>query len=178
MGQQKGWRLCLSSGSWKVLEGPCSVEWFTGCATSPNYPNAYGRDQNCRLSTDSSQRQPSPRPSPPVPAPSPGSCPWKSHSGQDDRLVCGDGSVCDVKGSSGWSCCGGKGGRMKCPANAPTMCQKATCGAGKQEHCCALAGRTCDEEWQGERPCSGAPGPSPPGNCPWLQHSGEDNVLG
>jgi len=190
--QHAGWRLCMTSGSWKVLSGPCKEEWFTGCVTSPNYPNNYGSNENCRLTAGAkSQPQPTPTPSPkpsrPVPTPSPGSCPWKSHSGQNNRLVCGDGSLCDVKGPSGWSCCAGKGGRMKCPANAPTMCQSATCGAGKQEHCCAFAGTTCDGELQGERPCRRAPGPSPPGpsppgpsppgSCPWQQHSGEDNVL-
>lgn len=115
---------------------------------------------------------PAPAPTPP---PSQDSCPWKTPSDLNDMLVCGDGTTCDVKGPEGWSCCGGKGGRAKCPRNAPTMCNKASCGAGRQEHCCALSGSTCDGGWDGERPCDAPDGP--PERCPWAQHSGEDYVL-
>merc|ERR1712216_1020025 len=71
------------------------------------------------------------------------------------------------------SCCGGKGGRSQCPRNAPTMCNQATCGAGRQEHCCQHQGHTYDD-WGGERPCDA---PENPPTCPWDEHSDEDNVL-
>merc|ERR1712146_208933 len=87
-------------------------------------------------------------------------------------LVCGDGTTCNVRSAAGWSCCGGKGGRAKCPRNAPTMCNRATCGAGRQEHCCAYAGQSCDGGWGGERPCDDLEDPD--GTCAWEEHSGED----
>jgi len=59
------------------------------------------------------------------------SCSWKTPTTTNDMLQCVDGSTC-----FGWSCCVSKGGRAKCPANAPIMCNYKTCGGGTQ-HCCS-----------------------------------------
>merc|ERR1711988_208153 len=50
-------------------------------------------------------------------------CPWRTPSGQNNLLVCRDGTMCDVS-VSGWSCCAGQGGRSQCPVSKPTMCNQ------------------------------------------------------
>jgi hypothetical protein len=83
---------------------------------------------------------PTPFPTPiPTPAPTPTllpACPFMvPHSGADGAMMCANGKTCSLAANS--SCCASRGGRASCPANYPTMCSGATCGAGGAEHCCS-----------------------------------------
>jgi hypothetical protein len=55
-------------------------------------------------------------------------CPWVQigDSGEEDVLVCWDGTRCNVNdavdGEDGWRCCDCRGGRALCPLNWPTFC--------------------------------------------------------
>merc|ERR1712113_289071 len=63
------------------------------------------------------------------------SCPWLYHSGEDNLLICEDGSTCNWDTHpEGTSCCKK---RARCPRNFPIMCKDATCGNGNL--CCSSA---------------------------------------
>jgi hypothetical protein len=50
-------------------------------------------------------------------------------------LECNDGFQCSVSGGA-WSCCGGHGGRARCPVNSPVMCARPNDCAGSTDYCC------------------------------------------
>merc|ERR1712151_814435 len=140
-----------------------ATSWGSGCAKE-RYPGVYSRAYEhlewIKSHVGSIPTTGVPTGGPPTPGsgagPSTGSCSWKTPTQGNDQLQCGDGTLC-----IGWNCCAGKGGRSKCAAKAPKMCNKKTCGRNKDEHCCAP---DCSEAG-GERPCppisgGGAP-PSP-----------------
>jgi len=61
-------------------------------------------------------------------------CPWLQPvqtATQPKTLQCNDGSLC-----TGWSCCNSRGGRQKCPPEAPVMCAKPNACAGNSDYCC------------------------------------------
>jgi hypothetical protein len=62
-------------------------------------------------------------------------CPWLQATWVFDQLECMDGTFC-----SGWACCENHGGRLRCPANYPHMCQHQTCGGDGGGYCCSSGG--------------------------------------
>lgn len=69
-------------------------------------------------------------------------CPWARSSGVIGQFACADGSLC-----AGELCCASRGGRVRCPAGAPSMCSRRSCGAG--DYCCSTDCR----DLGGLRPC-------------------------
>merc|ERR1712151_169081 len=170
----EGWGCCLRKG----MRKECPDSFPTMC----NQQTCGGGDYCCSADQCASADGPRACAQTPLPTPSPtrDQCPWRGDSGEDNKLLCEDGDLCDVT-ALGWACCMHKGGRQKCPRNAPTMCSSATCGAGRREHCCAHEGTTCDG-YGGDRTCPGGASATPaptarPASCPWQHHSGEDDVL-
>lgn len=114
---------------------------------------------------------PSPPPpsQPPPPAFPDSSCPWKNaSSGEENVVVCFDGTRCNwLNGGEGVGCCDCHGGRAICPLGAPFMCASTACAQGL-DHCCdpspckKLAGiRMCPSD-RIKRPSSCDPPPVPP----------------
>jgi len=64
-------------------------------------------------------------------------------SNEATTLVCKDGKECDAKDEGGWDCC--VAGRLKCPAEAPVMCNAFECGMDKKQPCCAGSVYWCGE---------------------------------
>jgi hypothetical protein len=60
-------------------------------------------------------------------------CPWFTPT-SGNFFECNDKSTCDI-GSEGLSCCNGRGGRAKCGALEPMMCEERWC-AGGMDYCC------------------------------------------
>ena len=79
-------------------------------------------------------------------------CPWLSPTDEDDKLECGDGTLCyPVTDLAGWSCCNDHEGRAKCPLNYPYMCAQEDGCAGGQDYCC----ETSCNYYGGYRLCNG-----------------------
>eukprot|EP01060_Flectonema_neradi_P016591 TRINITY_DN2320_c4_g1_i1.p1 TRINITY_DN2320_c4_g1~~TRINITY_DN2320_c4_g1_i1.p1 ORF type:complete len:4269 (+),score=762.65 TRINITY_DN2320_c4_g1_i1:44-12850(+) len=91
----------------------------------------------------------------PVPTPSPSNvqvgCPWVSPTGRQNELDCADGTVCDIV-ADGQFCCGNRGGRIRCPMNAPIMCSAIELECGS-DYCCVETPSDCHESG-GPRPCA------------------------
>ena len=73
-------------------------------------------------------------------------CSWLSPTDVDDELECGDGKICHVGADLGWDCCQNNG-RSKCPGNFPVMCAINSCGAQRDQYCCAKSVDKCREEY-------------------------------
>ena len=81
-----------------------------------------------------------PAPPPPPPALPDDACPWlEGDSGLPSSFLCWDGTTCNFV-SEGVDCCTCRGGRAKCPAALPIMCNASIC-AENTDFCCR---NTCD----------------------------------
>ncbi len=61
-------------------------------------------------------------------------CPWLTPT-SGYFFECNDKSTCDI-GSEGPSCCNGRGGRAKCTASAPVMCEDRLLFGGVLDYTC------------------------------------------
>ncbi len=61
-------------------------------------------------------------------------CPWFTPT-SGEFFECSDKSMCDI-GSEGPSCCNGRGGRAKCRASAPVMCEDRLLFGGVPDYTC------------------------------------------
>ncbi len=73
-------------------------------------------------------------------------CPWFTPT-NGEFLECNDKSTCDI-GSEGLSCCKDRGGRAKCPASLPVMCEDRgdmdyECRSNDSDFVCETANRKC-----------------------------------
>lgn len=85
------------------------------------------------------------------------SCPWLQQT-NGEALHCMDGSYC-VPRLEGWSCCSERGGRERCPASHPVMCNNKKC---YDDHCCGAFPFACGHN--GPRGC-----PALNGTCDCLK---------
>eukprot|EP00929_Paragymnodinium_shiwhaense_P108765 TRINITY_DN750_c0_g2_i1.p1 TRINITY_DN750_c0_g2~~TRINITY_DN750_c0_g2_i1.p1 ORF type:complete len:5718 (-),score=836.45 TRINITY_DN750_c0_g2_i1:11-16636(-) len=75
-------------------------------------------------------------------------CRWSVHSGFHGMFECADGAFCET---SNETCCSDRGGRQRCPKEAPVMCSTFTC-AEATERCCVEHFSQCTPHG-GRRPC-------------------------
>jgi hypothetical protein len=61
-------------------------------------------------------------------------CPWFSPT-SGEFFECNDKSMCDI-GSEGLSCCKDRGGRAKCQASFPVMCEDRALIGGVMDYLC------------------------------------------
>ena len=78
-------------------------------------------------------------------------CPWVSPTGRQNELDCADGTTCNIV-SDGQFCCGNRGGRIRCPINAPIMCSAIEIECGS-DYCCVETEAHCSSSG-GPRPCA------------------------
>jgi hypothetical protein len=61
-------------------------------------------------------------------------CPWLTPT-SGGFFECNDNSTCDIE-TKGRSCCNGRGGRAKCGAFEPMMCEQRTLYGGVMDYTC------------------------------------------
>merc|ERR1712224_776689 len=94
-----------------------------------------------------------------------GSC-WPPNT--DEYLTCADGFRCQPS-SHGWGCCVTHGGRTRCPASQPVMCNTPSKCGGGQDYCCSQTQETCqNKNGGGKRPCASQASCWPPNTDEYL----------